>query len=158
VVVLDNGRVAAEGNINAVSLSSTLRTIVGADGVGAVLDGTVLAVDGNSLVEVAVGNGVLRVHADASVGSRVRIQMLARDIIIATRPPVGLSVRNSLPGVIARIERDDDHADLIYVGIGNATVMARITRIATEALQLSAGSNVWVLIKAVSMRGHALSS
>src|SRR5882724_8717530 len=41
VVVLDNGRVAVEGDINTVSLSARLRAIVGADAVGAVLDGTV---------------------------------------------------------------------------------------------------------------------
>jgi len=158
VVVLDKGRVTAEGDINAVSLSPALRAIVGADAVGAVLDGKVLAVDSHTaLADVAVGNGVLRIHADAPIGSRVRVQMLARDIILATQSPNGLSVRNSLQGTIAKIERDGDYSDLVYVDIGNAIVMARITRVATEALHLTTGNNVWVLVKAVSMRGHAIS-
>jgi molybdate transport system ATP-binding protein len=157
VVVLDNGRVAVEGDINTVSLSPALRSIVGAEAVGAVLDGQVLAVDAqNSLAEVAVGNGVLRIHADAQVGSRVRVQMLAREIILATQPPEHLSVRNALEGAITKIERDDDHSDLIHVAIGAAIVIARITRAATQDLQLATGSKVWVLIKAVSMRGHAI--
>jgi len=158
VVVLDKGRVAVAGDINTVSLSPALRAIVGADAVGAVLDGKVIAVDAHTaLADVAVGNGVLRIHAEAQIGSRVRVQMLARDIILATQPPNGLSVRNSLQGTVAKIERDDDYSDLVYVDIGNSIVMARITRVATAALQLVTGSTVFVLVKAVSMRGHAIS-
>jgi molybdate transport system ATP-binding protein len=157
VVVLDNGHVAVDGDINTVSLSPALRGIVGSEAVGAVLEGKVLTVDTqNSLAEVAVGNGVLRIHAEANIGARVRVQMLARDIILATQPPVGLSVRNAIEGVVAKIERDDDHADLVYVNIGGAMVLARITRAATLALHLASGSQVWVLVKAVSMRGHAI--
>jgi molybdate transport system ATP-binding protein len=158
VVVMDKGRVAVDGDINAVSLSPVLRSIVGTEAVGAVLDGKVLAVDKqNALADVAVGNGVLRIHADAQVGSGVRVQMLARDIILATSKPEGLSVRNVLQGTVSKIERDDDHSDLVYVDIGAATVMARITRVATAALGLASGSTVFVLVKAVSMRGHAIS-
>jgi molybdate transport system ATP-binding protein len=158
VVVLDLGRVAVEGDVNTVSLHPALRSIVGAENVGAVLDGTVLTVDRDEgFAEIAVGNGALHVHAEASVGDRVRVQMLARDIIIALHPPTGLSVRNSLPGKIVKIEPDDGRSDLVYVAIGDATVIARITRVATHALALKTGSEVWVLVKAVSMRGHALS-
>jgi molybdate transport system ATP-binding protein len=159
VVVMENGQVAVEDDVSTVSLHPSLRAIVGADSVGAVLDGKVLTVDSQtSLAEIEVGNGVLRVHAETKIGNRVRVQMLARDIIIATRPPTGLSVRNALPGKVVKIERDGDYSDLIYVAIGNATVMARITHVATEALELKTDSSVWVLVKAVSMRGHALSS
>ncbi|MBC7984349.1 MAG: molybdenum ABC transporter ATP-binding protein [Candidatus Obscuribacterales bacterium] len=158
VVVLDNGRVAVEGDINEVSLSPALRSIVGPEAVGAVIDGKVLSLDvQNALADIAIGSGVLRVHADTQVGNRVRVQMLARDIILATQEPKGLSVRNSLAGIVGKIERDDVHSDLVYVNIGAAIVMARITRVATQALQLALGTKVWVLVKAVSMRGHAIS-
>lgn len=157
VVVLNNGRIAIDGDINTVSLHPALRGIVGSDAVGAVLDGKVMSVDGhNELADIAVGGGVLRIHAETPVGARVRVQVLARDIILATQSPEGLSVRNALEGIVGKIERDDAHADLVYVNIGNAVVMARITRVATQALGLTMGSRVWVLVKAVSMRGHAL--
>ncbi|MBC7984810.1 MAG: TOBE domain-containing protein, partial [Candidatus Obscuribacterales bacterium] len=158
VVVLDNGRVAVEGDINEVSLNPALRSIVGPEAVGAVIDGRVLSLDvQNALADIAIGSGVLRVHAETQVGNRVRVQMLARDIILATQEPTGLSVRNSLAGIVGKIEHDDVHSDLVYVNIGAAIVMARITRVATQALQLTLGSKVWVLVKAVSMRGHAIS-
>jgi molybdate transport system ATP-binding protein len=158
-VVLENGRVAAAGSINDVSLSPALRSIVGAEAVGAVLDGKVLNIDtANGLAEVAVGKGTLYLHADTQVGNCVRVQLLARDIILALRPPTGMSVRNALAGTVARIEPDGEHSDLVYVNIGDALILARITRAATTALQLTAGSALWVLVKAVSMRGHPLTS
>jgi molybdate transport system ATP-binding protein len=158
VVVMENGRVTTAGDLNTVSLHPALRSIVGPDAVGAVLDGTVKQVDTeNALAEIAVGSGTLRIHAAAQAGARVRVQVLARDIILATQAPDGLSVRNALPGIVAKVERDDAHADLVFVNIGNAVVMARITRAATQALHLTTGSSVWVLVKAVSMRGHAIS-
>src|SRR5262249_20596103 len=68
----------------------------------------------------------------------------------------GLSVRNALAGAVIKVEHDDEYADLIYVDIGGTTLISRITRVATAELQLANGSPVWVLIKSVSMRGHAL--
>ena len=60
-----------------------------------------------------------------------------------------------LEGVVAEISPDDDDAVLVKVDIGGATVLARITRDAATALSLHKGSSVWVLVKAVSTRGHA---
>jgi molybdate transport system ATP-binding protein len=157
VVVIDKGQVAASGSINEISLAPVLREIVGPDAMGAVLDGEVVAYDSKSaLADIAVAGGVLRVQAETQVGTRVRVQLLARDIILATQRPEQLSVRNMLAGKILDIARDDQHADLIKVGVGDATLIARITRAATVDLQLRADQFIWVLVKAVSLRGHAL--
>jgi len=52
---------------------------------------------------------------------------------------------------------DDDHETvLVKVDIGAATiVLARITRSAAVELALRPGMSIWVLVKAVSTRGHA---
>ncbi len=157
VVVLDNGRVAIEGDVNSVSLHPALRAIVGADSVGAVLDGEVIAQHPESgLVVVNAGGGSLHIHSQAPVGARVRVQVLARDIILATQPVEGLSVRNSLVGNLLKLEPDDAFSELAYVGLGSTVVLARITRSASHALKLKPGQLVWVLVKAVSLRGHLL--
>jgi molybdate transport system ATP-binding protein len=91
---------------------------------------------------------------DAAVGARVRVQLLARDIILATQKPQGLSVRNELEGIIAELAPDDYDAVLIKVDIGGAILLSRITREAASALGLRPGSRVWALVKAVSTRGH----
>ena len=54
------------------------------------------------------------------------------------------------------IDAEDEDTDLISVNIGDdAIVLARLTRAATIALQLREGASVWVLVKSVSIRGHA---
>jgi len=84
------------------------------------------------------------------------VQLLARDLILATQPAQGLSVRNSIAGVVQDIRDDVHEAQLVTVDIGGASVVARVTRDAVEALALTAGMPVWVLVKAVSVRSHAL--
>ncbi|TLY81440.1 MAG: molybdenum ABC transporter ATP-binding protein [Gammaproteobacteria bacterium] len=157
VVLLDSGSVVAQGTPGEVSLRPELRSIVGPDSVGAVLDSVVTKVDSErGMADVQLGRGTLHVSLrEAPVGSRVRIQLLARDIILATQSPHALSVRNALQGTVAQISADTDQAVLIEVDIGGAIVLARITQSAVEALDLRVGSAVWVLVKAVSTRGHA---
>jgi molybdate transport system ATP-binding protein len=96
VVLMDAGRVLAQGSLHEVSLLPALRSIVGPDSIGAVLDGVVRQVDPRrGMADLEVGGGTLNVSVrDVSVGEPVRVQLLARDIILATAAPRGLSVRN----------------------------------------------------------------
>jgi molybdate transport system ATP-binding protein len=177
VVLLDGGKVLAQGSPGEISLVPEMRAIVGPEAVGAVLDGVITAIDEHKkLAELRLAGGTLRISArdllrprgegtpgDAefgapAVGSVVRLQLLARDIILATEPPHALSVRNAIEGVVEDIADDDEDAALVRVDIGGETVLSRVTRAAVEALRLQRGSRVWVLIKAVSMRGHAFTS
>lgn len=160
VVLLENGRILAQGGLDTVSLHPELRAIVGSDAVGAVLTGSIAAVDAQTgLASVRVGEGVLNVNLHGmQPGAAVRVQLLARDIILATQPPEGLSVRNVLAGTIASIADDDADTDLIHVDIGGALVLARVTRAAMQALALRTGLKIWVLVKAVSIRGHAFTA
>jgi molybdate transport system ATP-binding protein len=156
VVLMEAGNVVAQGPLTQVSLRPELRSIVGPEAVGAVLDGRVARVEAN-LTDLQVGNGVLRISLkEARVGAPVRVQLLARDVIIATQPPHGLSVRNALEGTISGLmdERHDD-AVLVSVDIGGVSLLSRVTLEAVAALGLEPGMRVWALVKAVSTRGHA---
>src|SRR6266850_332069 len=77
VVLMDSGRVLAQGTLNEVSLVPALRDIVGADSVGAVLDGVVTGVDAaGGMADLRVGSGVLNVGVrGVAVGERVRVQL-----------------------------------------------------------------------------------
>ncbi len=164
VVLLDNGKVVAQGSPSEISLVPALRAIVGPDAVGAVVDGIIASIDTEArLVELRIAGGTLRISArDAldprrahqGVGSVVRVQLLARDIILATERPHALSVRNALEGTVVDVTDDDDEV-LVRVDIGGVNVLSRVTKAAVEALKLQRGSRVWALIKAVSLRGHA---
>jgi molybdate transport system ATP-binding protein len=157
-VLLEQGRVVTQGGLDDVSLHPDLRAIVGPEAVGSVLTGTVEAhgADIAGLAAIRVGANVLHVGLrDARAGASVRVQLLARDVILATARPENISVRNVLTGTIARIADDDAETDLVHVDIGGPTVLSRVTRAASAALDLQQGKQVWVLVKAVSIRGHA---
>ncbi len=94
---------------------------------------------------------------DLGPGQRLRVQLLARDLILATAAPTGLSVRNSLEGRICGLSPDGERAWLVMTDIGGVTLMVRVTEEARRALDLAVGQRAWVLVKAVSLRGHVFS-
>jgi molybdate transport system ATP-binding protein len=155
LVLMESGRTTAQGVIAEMSLNPGVRSIIGADAVGAIVDGTVLGTDSASgLTRVGVGGGELKVQSAAAVGARLRVQLLARDLIVATQAPQQLSVRNILTGFVTAVTADEGDADLIAIDIGGTLIMARVTRAATQELKLAAGLPVWALVKAVSLRSH----
>jgi molybdate transport system ATP-binding protein len=158
VVLLEAGRNVADGDIATVSRHPALRAIVGPDAVGAVLSGLVEGIEAG-IATVRVGDALLRIeHEDAVAGQRIQIQVLARDVIVATEPPRGLSVRNVVAARIVSITPDVGRAVLVELDIGRAaTLLARITTRASQELKLASEMQAWVLIKSVSLRGHAFS-
>ena len=159
VVLLEAGRTIADGDIATVSRDPQLRAIVGPDSVGAVLSGHVERLDANGLAVLRVGDAELKVELEgAMVNQRIQIQVLARDVIVASARPVGLSVRNVVAARVISVTPDSGRAVLVELDIGRtATLLARITARASEELGLSVNKEVWALIKAASLRGHVFS-
>jgi molybdate transport system ATP-binding protein len=160
VVVLENGAVTGHGDVVTMSQSPVLRAIIGAESLGAVVEGIVEQIDAASeLATIRIGAGQLLVEpADLRRGQHVRVQLLARDLILALAPPSGLSVRNSLAATITHLTPDAERTWLVFAKSGGATLMVRVTDDARTALALQVGQPVWVLIKAVSLRGHVFSA
>ncbi len=160
VVLMEQGRAIAQGAVGDMSLNANLRSIIGADAVGAIIDGMVLGVDESSgLTRVSAGRGELKVQAPhLAAGATMRLQLLARDLIVATQRPQNLSVCNMLSGVIASLSRDDTDSELIAIDIGGTLIMARVTTAAARELGLAPGLPVWALVKSVSLRGHSFAA
>ncbi|HET7756302.1 MAG TPA: molybdenum ABC transporter ATP-binding protein, partial [Steroidobacteraceae bacterium] len=152
LVLLDSGRVLADGPVGEMSLRPELRSLVGPDLVGAVLDGLVTSLDaagGTVQLAIGTGTGTLQVSLrGVPVGARVRVQLLASDVILAIQPIQGLSVRNALRGTVSEVSAADAAGVLVAVDVGGARVLARITEAARQALRLRPGDAVWALVKA----------
>jgi molybdate transport system ATP-binding protein len=156
VVLVDGGRVLAQGSLPAVSLTPELGALLGSEGVGAVIEARVDSIDSASgLATISAGQGRLLVPAAGlQAGETLRLQLLARDLILATAPPIGLSVRNQLRGLITDIKAEAPHNMMVSLDIGGVALIARITRAAALDLNLSVGQQLWILIKAVSLRSR----
>ena len=62
------------------------------------------------------------------MAQRIQIQVLARDVIVATDRPRGLSVRNVVAARVVSVTPDAGRAVLVELDIGRtATLLARIT-------------------------------
>jgi molybdate transport system ATP-binding protein len=157
LVLMESGAVIAQGEVAKMSLDPHLRSLIGPDQVGAIIDGVVLGFDpASGLTKVRVGNGELHVQVgDLVVGTPLRVQLLARDVIVSTQVPRRLSVRNCLAGLVTSIQDDQLGSDLVTIDIGGAAIVARITKAATRELSLASQMNAWALVKSVSLRGHS---
>ena len=155
VVLMDRGRALAQDELSALSLRPECRAVLAADAIGAVVEGSIGTIDTDGLAQVRLGDGQLHVDGRGfRTGERVRLQLLARDLILATEAPRGLSVRSSLQGVITRLTPDEPQAVLVEINAGGVSLLARVTTGAAVELALRPGLPVWVLVKAVTLRGR----
>ena len=156
VVLLEDGRVSAAGPPAEVSLAPALRAIVGPEAIGAVIKGRVDGIDAVAgLARVRAAGGVLSVEANGlEPGQAVRLQLLARDLILATERPRALSVRNLLEGTVSGLEPDGPHAVLVRVDAAGTALIVRVTAQAAAELALAPGGHIWVLVKTVMLRSH----
>lgn len=154
VVLLEAGRVLAQGTLPEVSLRQELGHLLGPDGIGAVIEAVVESVDAaTGLAALRVGSGRLLVPTDGlQVGERLHMQLLARDLILATALPQGLSVRNQLQATVTGLQPEAQHQVLVGVNAGGVPLLARVTEAAVRDLRLHVGQPLWVLVKAASLR------
>jgi molybdate transport system ATP-binding protein len=146
------GKVAASGPTGAIMQRLDLLPAEERGEGGAVLDAKVLRHDeafGMSVLGSAAGE--IRVPRLAiAAGSPVRIRIRARDVMIATEQPTGLSALNILPGTIVAISPGEGPTVEVGIDCNGATVLARITEQSRQALNLRLGGKVFAVIKTVS--------
>ncbi len=159
VVLLDHGQVKAQGPISTVLSDPIFASTAGGEA-GAVLTGTIQSHDMiHHLTCIDLDGACLWVrHQDLAPGSRVRIHIHANDVSLAIHEPIGSSIQNVLPGVIAAIHQDTHPANcLVTLRHHDQSLIARITCKALTALSLSVGTRVWMQIKSVALANpHAL--
>jgi len=155
VIVLDAGRIVAQGLPHEVMRAPRLETVAQLSGFENIFAATVLALHEDrgtmtcELTTCQLGNGRVELETPlvrAEVGSRLRVGVRAGDLLLATEHPRGLSARNILPGTIRRLEQRDVIVSAT-VDCGGTEFEVHLTLAARDALQLAAGKPVWVVVK-----------
>lgn len=152
IVVMAEGKVAASGpTIEIMQRLDLLPPEEVGEG-GAVLDMKVLHHDeifGMTVLGAAAGE--MRVpRIGLAEGTTVRVRVRARDVMIATERPQGLSALNILPGRIAEIGKVNGAQIDLRLDCHGDMLVSRITRQSLETLQLSVGRDVFAVIKTVA--------
>ncbi|HEX3483890.1 MAG TPA: molybdenum ABC transporter ATP-binding protein [Micropepsaceae bacterium] len=154
MVVLDAGRVVAEGSL--FDVTARLDLFTGAHRLpGAVLEAVIAGHDtAHDLTELAFDGEILVVPAiGRKPGDKVRIRIDADDVMLALARPEGVSANNVLAATIAAIRDDGANAD-VQLRLKEGQLVARITRRSVERLALKPGMNVFALIKSVTVGGR----
>ncbi|MFA6154868.1 molybdenum ABC transporter ATP-binding protein [Mesorhizobium sp.] len=152
VVMLAQGKVIASGPTEAVMQRLDLLPAEERGEGGAVLDTRVLRHDDTfGMTVLASAAGEIRVPRLAmKTGALVRIRIRARDVMIATEQPAGLSALNILPGTIVALSPGEGPTVEVAIDCNGATVLARITEQSRQMLKLRLGGTVFAVVKTVS--------
>ena len=152
VLVLDHGRIVAQGTPHQVMNAPQLEPVAQLVGFENIFDVVVDAVHPERgtmtcrLTESVSAPIVLETPmVRGGVGQSLRVGIRAGDILLATVAPVGLSARNVLPGRITSLEQ----RDVIVTAHVNCRVEIEVhlTLAARDTLSLEAGKEVWLVIK-----------
>lgn len=152
VVLLDAGRVEADGTVAEVFSRLDLAHLTGEFEAGAVLHALVADHDhGYGLTRLTVDGGTITVPGlDLPAGSPVRLRVRSRDVMLATVAPQGVSANTILSVTVAAMKIDGAVA-YVQLALGDQRLVARITRLSADRLALAPGQPVYAVIKAVTV-------
>jgi molybdate transport system ATP-binding protein len=151
VLVLDGGRIVAQGTPHEVISAPQQETVAQLVGFENVFDALVEAVRperGTMTCSIRGEGGPVLLETPlvrGGVGTALRVGIRAGDILLATSPPVGLSARNVIPGrIMALVQRDVIVSARVKFRI---EMEVHVTLAARDSLQLTPGREVWLVIK-----------
>jgi molybdate transport system ATP-binding protein len=152
MAVMAGGRVLAQGPLAEVVSRPDLQLGGSHARDGAALDGVVQGQE-HGLTLVQAGGWTIRTPRVAlEPGARVRLFVLARDVMVALDPPQRISARNVLAGRISGLVLWDDRA-IVRMEHEGQTLLAALTPDAVDALGLHQGMDVWAVVKSVAVDG-----
>ena len=151
VIVLDAGRIVAQGRPHEVMRAPRMETVAQLSGFENIFDAKVMALNETRGTMVCRLAGASDVDLEtplvrAEVGSRLKVGIQAGDLLLATEDPLGLSARNILPGTIRQLTQRDVIVSAM-VDCGGVEFEVHLTLAARDGLKLGAGKKVWVVVK-----------
>lgn len=124
---------------------------LGARQAGAVMEGRVTGTEPDGLVRIDTGAGPLLLAAHAPTGTRLRIRIMAEDVLLSSDAPEGLSALNSFPVRIRKVQPDGAMAMLQLELTDGTHLLARITQRSVAILNLLPGGDAHAIVKSAAL-------
>ncbi|MCR9110543.1 molybdenum ABC transporter ATP-binding protein [Marivita sp. XM-24bin2] len=152
IVLIDEGRVVRSGAPEEVLTDPDMVRLLGIRDAGAVLSAIVAEHLPDGLSALAISAGKLFLPAvDAPVGAKLRVRILAQDVILARSRPEGLSALNILPVRVLAVRRGEGPGVIVQLQAGEDRLLARITRRSADALGIVEGADCFAVMKSVAV-------
>ena len=156
MVVIEKGRVIREGTTAEVMADAEALRAMGIREVAVMLPATVAEHLPDGLTRLDSPTGPIFLPTiEGAHGTRVRVRIMAHEVILSRARPEGLSAQNIIAGRVARMIHGAGPAVMVHVAVGDHEILARITRRAADQLGLQPGDPVHAILKSMSVaRDH----
>ena len=153
VALMENGNVLAHDQLDQICRRTDLPLLQGLSEPASAFDAQILAHHAErGLTELALGDQrILASLSSAPIGSRVRVRVAARDVVLAMARVDGLSVHNQLEGRVTSVVPLDETTVAVYVSLGSAVLLAHVMEDASRRLALGRDTRVFALVKSVAV-------
>jgi molybdate transport system ATP-binding protein len=126
--------------------------LIGVREAGAILMARVVGHDADGLTRLDVDNVSIELPGvEAAPGDTLRLRILARDVILATTRPEGLSARNILPVIVETMHTGRGPGTAVVLRLGTQRLLARLTDRSVGDLQLEPGKEVFAILKSTAV-------
>ncbi len=158
IVVLDQGRVLASGPAPEIMARLDLSPALDATDAGALIEAHVENHDkAFALTTLRSRAGLWRVpKIDVGAGSRVRLRVRARDVVLCRAPPQGTSALNVFAGVVSEVKAESASEAHVRVDCRGDVLTARLTRLSLAQLDIERGKEIYAMVKAVALDSSKL--
>jgi molybdate transport system ATP-binding protein len=153
IVLIEAGRAMGCGTVSEIAARSDLM-LAQRDDAGAVLLCSVVEQDaGRELTRLEGGGATFWVPLlEVPLFAEIRIRIPAREVILASKPPDGISLHNIVPGTVRRMTAEPARRSVVVeIALPSGALLARVTPDAVVRLALTQGGPVLALIKSTSI-------
>lgn len=151
LVVLEQGRVAASGNLFDVLSHNDLPLLSGRNAGVVLWAAPVDHEDG--LTKFDFGDGDIWAPGHFDTGrTPMRLRIAASDVSIARERPTQTTILNVLRATIEEVRQVDAARALVRLVVGNQSLLAQVTNRSVARLELREGERVYAQVKSVTVR------
>jgi molybdate transport system ATP-binding protein len=150
MVLIDEGRVAAQGPVEEVTSRLDLRPLTGRYEAGAVVPARIAAHDEVyelTRLDIAGGGALMVPRIHQPLGTALRVRLRARDVTLSLTRPEGASPLNILEGTVRERAAPEGAFVDVLVDAG-VPIWARVTRLSADTLDLQPGKPIFAIVKA----------
>ncbi len=156
MVVIEHGRTLRAGRAGEIMFDAAALHALGIREAGAALSARIAAQEADGLTRLETSAGPIwlpRVSGEA--GARVRVRVLAHEVLLSHARPEGLSAQNILPATVEHIAPGEGPGALVRLRAGDDILLARVTQRAAAAMNLAPGMACFAILKSMAVaRDH----